>query len=779
MGPRAFAVETNRRRTSTSTFALTVATACVMATGASVDTWAQTASSPPRDPSHVLPPVSVEAGKQSKPARPKAQNGGRGARRTPASAARSAQNQPAVAPTSGQSSSTALKPLGGKFQQPGIPHPAQQSITVVQREQIEQTSPTSLLDILQGVPGVSIARAGGIGGQIYLRGFSSNNWRSPMYVDGDRFRGRNTLQLNYFAPEEIERVEVVRGPASVVYGSEAMTGLVNVVTRRPTVDPFGPWRLTHGGFSAGYSSVDNGFSTYEWAQAAGLGFDVLGGVSYRKGGNYQTASGPALNSDYESIGGNLRLGWSPDYNQRFELTLRDYWEEDGRAGGVGGAPGWPYMQVRQQPNQVQMAKLSYSGDFADQLVQHVEGSFYANYFDTKLATVNTATRGVTTTSVSHVGGPLVIGGRAQGVIPWEPAQWGLVKTTFGLDGFQEWRPGSSSWSMRQTATSSTITPEAKNGPDSAQANMGAFMLHEWTPIRLLTLSAGGRFDWFNTTSELSPVSSARALSVLRNNSDVTTTAPTGSVGATVHVTPVLDLLASMGTSYRYPTNSELFAFSATSIPNPELKPETGVTYEGGFQLNFPTATFKVTAFDSHYANFLQTIFVTYNGASVTQSQNVGHATVDGVEAEARWQITPSVNLNGNVAWLQASNTDTNTPLPYIAPWKGRGGIQYAPPGQGFALSAAVDWGASKTRIDPSQEYPTAGYAVPSLYASLDLGVLVSPRLGDTKLHLSLQNIFDTRYVSAATYVNRSYPQSMYNPLLEPGRNFTARLTHTF
>ncbi|MDC7789654.1 TonB-dependent receptor [Rhodoplanes sp. TEM] len=683
----------------------------------------------------------------------------------------------------GEGQSPAVGPIGGKMPAPKTLHQPTQSITVIDRKEIETTNPTSLLDILQDVPGVSIARAGGIGGQIYLRGFSSNNWRSPMYVDGDRFRGRNTLQLNYFAPEELERVEVIRGPASVIYGSEAMTGLVNVITRRPPVDPFGPWRITHGGFSAGFSSVDKGFSTYEWAQAAGQGFDVLGGVSYRKGGNYDTPSGPALNSDYESVGGNLRVGWSPTRNQRFELALRSYWEEDGRAGGVGGAPGWPTRTVRQQPNQVQMAKLSYAGDFTDQLVQHVEASFYANYYDTKLATVSTSSTTITQ-QVSHVSGPLVIGGRAQGVIPWEPGPWGLLKTTFGVDGFQEWRPGSTAWSSTTRLSTGVVTysPETQSGPDSTQANAGAFMLHEWTPLNLLTLSAGGRFDWFNTTSELYPLSSTikpAAVAALRANSDVTETAPTGSIGATIHVTPILDLLATVGTSYRYPTNSELFAISSTSIPNPELKPEEGVTWEGGFRLNFANATFKATAFESRYRNFLQSVYVTYDGSTFTQTQNVANATVQGVEAEWRWQVTPAFNLSGNVAQLRATNTDTDAPLPYIAPWKGRVAVQYAPPGAGYSVMAAVDWAAAKTRIDASQEYPTGAYAVPSLYASFDLGRLISRDLGDTKLHLGLQNIFDTSYVSASTYATRSYAESMYNPLLEPGRNFTARLVHSF
>ena len=237
------------------------------------------------------------------------------------------------------------------------------------------------------MPGVSVARSGGIGGQIYLRGFSSNSFRSPLFVDGDRFRGRSTLQLNYFSPEEIERVEVIRAPV-VVYGSEALTGLVNIVTRSPAVaDPSGPFRFTGGGWSAGYGSAANSLATHEWVQGAGGGFDFLGSFSGRWGGNYQTPLGVAPNSDYRSLGGSFKLGYTPTLGQRFELTFRQYSEEDGRAGGVGGAPGFPDLIVRQDPNQVRSARLAYSGEF-DGLVKHVEGSFYANYFDTTLTTVN-------------------------------------------------------------------------------------------------------------------------------------------------------------------------------------------------------------------------------------------------------------------------------------------------------------------------------------------------------------------------------------------------------
>lgn len=688
--------------------------------------------------------------------------------------------------------SDSLNPLGGQLTEPKTTRQITQSISVVERGQIEQTSPAGLLDILSSVPGVSIARSGGIGGQIYLRGFSSNNFRSPLFIDGDRFRGRNTLQLNYFSPEEIERVEVIRGPASVIFGSEALTGLVNVITRSPTGNPNGPFRFTGGGWSAGVGSAAKSASTYEWIEGAGGGFDFLGAFAGRWGGNYQSPLGEVPNSDYKSLGGSLKIGYTPDIGQRLELTLRKYSETDGRAGGVGGAPGVPFLKVRQSPNDLTSARVAYVGEL-DGLVSHVEASMYANYFDTTLTTVNNTInanniRTRTVTSNNHVIGPLVVGGRFLGSIPWSGG-FGEAKTTFGADTFREARPGSETFSQtvnRHPVTGAVTTvsnvPLRKTGPDTTQTNAGAFVLHEWTPIHPLTLSAGGRFDWFNTTTGLSPID-PDILPAFIGRTDVNRTAPTGSIGAVYRVLPTLDLLASVATSFRQPTNSEMFGSSGTSLPNPGLAPETGVTYEGGFRFHVADAMLKVTAFNSRYENFLQTVAVTFpNCNPCTQSQNIGKAEVNGVELEERWQVTPTVNLFGNATYLHGTNTTTGRPLPFLAPFRGRVGVQYASLDASYSLLAVVDWATSKNRIDTRAEFPTSGYAIPKLYATLQLGQLIDRRLGDTKLILGVENIFDTAYRDAATFVNRSnvnYRESLTNPLVEVGRNFTAKLQHTF
>lgn len=224
----------------------------------------------------------------------------------------------------------------------------------------------------------------------------------------------------------------------------------------------------------------------------------------------------------------------------------------------------------------------------------------------------------------------------------------------------------------------------------------------------------------------------------------------------------------------------MFAIGANTIPNPGLEPERGVTYEGGFRLHGPTGEVKVTAFNSHYENLLQTVPVRFNGlAGFTQSQNIGQAEVDGVEIETRWQATPTVNIFGTAAALRGTNTTTGKPLPYLAPLRGRVGVQYADLGGAYSIMGVVDWALPKSRIDSTMEFATAGYAIPKIYATLHLGKLVNSSLGDTRLILGLENVFDTVYRDASTFANVSFPRTLTNPLVELGRNATVKVTHNF
>jgi hemoglobin/transferrin/lactoferrin receptor protein len=188
---------------------------------------------------------------------------------------------------------------------------------------------------------------------------------------------------------------------------------------------------------------------------------------------------------------------------------------------------------------------------------------------------------------------------------------------------------------------------------------------------------------------------------------------------------------------------------------------------------------SVTAYYDRFRDFVETVPVTYLGTSSTQPQNVERASLEGVEAAWNILLARQVGFFGTLTYTRATNLATGVPLAYLAPLNGRGGLRYTSASGDYSVNGTIEWAAAKTRIDPTQEYPTDGYAVLGLGAVLRLDRLIEPGLGDTRLIVTADNLLNTAYRSGATYANIAYPVSLTNPLLEPGRNFAVTLRHRF
>lgn len=659
-------------------------------------------------------------------------------------------------------------------------HVATQSVSVVDRQRIEQTNPPSLMDILGEVPGVTIARSGGIGGQIYMRGFSSNDFRIPMFIDGDRFRGRNTLQFMLIPPEDTEQVEVIRGAASSMYGSEAMSGLINIITRRAHGDRFArKFTFSGGDASFNYGSAAATTNGHLAIEGTGRGFDVRVSLNARRADDYMTPQGKAHNSDYRTLGGSVVAGYSPNTDHRIELSFRTESVTDGRAGGVGGAPGYPYTKMRENTLQVRSGRLGYSGDFFG-VIRHIDANVYVNDFFTKLTNVNTANAARQVNVQNYVLGPTVVGGKIQGTIPWK-----TLKSVIGTDFFREFRPGSETQSFTTVYATGKTTEVARyqTVPDASQTDLGFYLNNTWKPFRTLTIAAAGRFDWLSTTSGTSPLASPSLLQAYERNSNTNYTAETGNIGLSWRPVKALELTTNVANSFRMPTTSEMFTSSVSGtgyvIPNPDLKPERGVTVDVGAKLFLSKGMIALTAFHSTYRNLVQSNPVMYLETYSTQYQNVGHAEINGIEAETTWQVTQAFSLRANLSALRATNTTTHKPLPYIAPVQGHVTADYFFPDHGVTLSANMQWAAAKNRINPVNEYRTGGYAVVNFYATADLDQLVSKRFRHTSLVFGIENMANSAWRTAGAYSNRAYPVSMTNGLLEPGRNVTVTVRHRF
>lgn len=662
-----------------------------------------------------------------------------------------------------------VRAMGAASEKASIASSVTAPVSVIDSQEIDRLNTLSTMDLLERIPNVTVNRSGGIAGTVFMRGLNSNDMRIPMFIDGDRFRGRNTLQFMLISPTEIEKVEVIRGANASRFGSDGLAGLVNFVTKRAYGNLDQSFALSGGEAALTYQSNGDGVQSNVSVEGAGSGFDVRAYMTTRRASNYDSPMGEVPNSDYKSINGGVVVGFMPDAAQRYSVSVRRSEVKDGAPPAVATAPTYS----RRNPLTVTQARLAYSGEFDQSVISKLDASLYRNEFDTTMDIRNRANPAVVTNS--HVIGPVVYGGRVAATIPWQKTE-----TTFGMDFMNEHRNGSE----KNVTTMTSSTGYIKAGPDAYQTNIGAFFDTKWQPADKWTVTAGGRFDWVKSDVDLDALPSKNLLPAFQAAKNTTETASTGNVGVAYDITPVVQLVGSVGTSFRMPWTSEMFSSaytgSAYTIPNPHLQPEYGTNVEVGTRLNFDQATFNVTAFHSKFRNFLQLVSAgTYEGLPASQRQNVGRARIQGIEVDGRWQMTPQVNVYGNASYLHATNLTTDTPLPSIAPMSGLVGVQYVGTNEAYALNGEMQWAKGQTRFAKESEYPSAGYGVVNLSAELQLDRLGMHQLGNTQVIFGVTNLFDHAYTTAATASVMTNARSYLNPLTAPARSFNVTLRTRF
>lgn len=193
------------------------------------------------------------------------------------------------------------------------------SVTVVTGEEMARRGKISLIDALSGVPGLSFTRTGGVGAttQIKLRGGDSG--QTQVLIDGvqlnDGASTDNSFDFDLLTTSGIERVEVLRGPQSALYGADAMTGVVNIVTRRGR----GPLTAQALGEIGSFNSRRSVVS----ASGGGERFGVAVNGSWARSDGFSRVS-----NTNEKDGYNQR-----SFGGSFSADLTEYWSVDA-AGGV-------------------------------------------------------------------------------------------------------------------------------------------------------------------------------------------------------------------------------------------------------------------------------------------------------------------------------------------------------------------------------------------------------------------------------------------------------------
>ena len=152
------------------------------------------------------------------------------------------------------------------------------SVTVISRSDIEASQAPDLIDLLGRQAGIDIARTGGPGAAstVFLRGGNSNH--SLVLIDGIRVgsTGQGVFDFAHLSLEQIERIEIVRGPRAALWGSDAIGGVIHIFTRDPSVPSV---RATAGSYGRAGTSVAAGFGDDRQGLGVTAGYQRLGGFS--------------------------------------------------------------------------------------------------------------------------------------------------------------------------------------------------------------------------------------------------------------------------------------------------------------------------------------------------------------------------------------------------------------------------------------------------------------------------------------------------------------------
>jgi hemoglobin/transferrin/lactoferrin receptor protein len=686
---------------------------------------------------------------------------------------------------------------------------ATSSVSVKTAKEIERKGVHRMQDLVKDEPGVTGTNDGmraGNGGYT-IRGISDN--RILMMVDGERLPdlpGGVLLRGGGFTPytrdtiefDTLRQAEIVRGPASALYGSDAMGGVVSYVTKSPS-DVLAPGRDTFTSLKTTYDSKDR--SLAETATVAGRSgaFSALAIYTRRDGEEYKTkaddynAAGQPLVNPQETSGNNLlgKLIWD-GADDRITFT-GEYFQRSAITDLRTDRTATRYDSDADDTSRRWRLSLGHVHDAPIGFIDKLDWKLYY----TRQEREDNRTRKVLVTGVDHrdiyeqTSEQNIFGADLQLT---SNADWGSVTSTFTYGGSVSYTATERLREFRRinavtgALVTTTIPGEGAPTPSRFFPNTGTIQGGAFVQDEIktggLTVIPAIRVDVYH----MNPNPDA-----IYNNNPVTTSARTinevaasPKLGAAYELTDNYSVFGQYARGFRAPPYDDANAGFANApfpgaeyafVPNPDLKPETSNGFEAGIRGKYENgSSFQISSFYNLYKNFISMVntgaTATYPGG-VYQAQNLSKVEIYGAEAKGDWRFIPNWSLSGSTAWAMGFNKDTGDRLDSVAPLTLRAGLRYDAPEE--------LWGAgiSATHVEAKKHVDVTGAGLPGMetpsYTTVDLAAYYNP-LPFLSLSASLNNLFDQSYYSYINVTGVADNSTVKDRYLETGRSITVSAT---
>jgi len=684
------------------------------------------------------------------------------------------------------------------------------TVTVIDDEQIADELATDIKDLVRYEPGVSVRRAparfgaalGATGRarneDFIIRGIGGN--RVLIQVDGIRspqgfsFGAQDAGRGGYTDVSLVKSVEILRGPASALYGSDGLAGAISFTTSDP-VDLIEPGSRFGGFVRASYSSADEEFT--ETAALAGIFGDVSAMLSYTRRdfqelenrgeigglGSSRTLPNPQDGTSDAFLG---KLVWDTGAH-RVRLTAEyletevatDILSGQGPAFLFGPFPSWIVDDLTALDT-TERGRVSLDWTYAGEgVIDYAHAAaYYQDGQDVQFTDEDRSPVGATPRP------------DRERLNTFENEVYGAsaeARSVFGNDAFRTTLAfgGDISWTREEGLRDGTEPPFGEVFPTRAFPATdfmlgGLFVASEFTFFDgALTVFPALRYDFYDldpTDDPLLPEFAGSAQSDDRLSP---------KLGVTVKLADDVLLYANYAQGFRAPTPYQVnnffenLAYGYTSLPNPDLGPETSESWEGGIKFSTEAVSLQLAAFTADYDDFIsqQVVGGSFTPMDPAQYQFVNYdaVAIDGVEAKANFRMGNGFYSRFAIAYADGdilSPGQAPAPLDTIDPLNLVLGIGYRQPQGRFGGELIATHHARK----PLDE--TDGGYRPDAFTILDATAFFAVT-DALKLRAGIFNIFDENYAYWQDVRGLSATSTTTDAYTRPGRNASVSLSFQF
>ena len=701
-----------------------------------------------------------------------------------------------------------------------------QNVTVIGRQQLEERQVRDIQDLVRYEPGVTVSKTtssvdpfGNLAG-FTIRGVSNN--RVMMLVDGARtIESIVDGNRDFVGTGNLKAVEIIRGPAGVLYGADALGGLVAFVTKDP--EDYLKGRNFGGQLDTGYDSYDqtwskSGTTAFRWGE-----WSAMLAATHRSynegtlskadpnGGSWPCPRNPEaircneLNpldgKDYDLLG---KLVWNPNAEHEVKFITQFFKSDkttDQRADlglQAGNIRNLSYIRNQVQSSERYQLIHRYTPNLGwiDQIRWFVAHSPFEREFtgDRRRLLANGQRDRLDfllNYKEQFTEGDIQLNSSFNTPFAAHKLTYGAYVSVTETD-----------YQRRDTTTnlSTGVVTVANAGgfnfADATTKRADGFIQDE---IKLFDnrwiLTPGIRY----ATYELDP--RPNQFYVVRAGKQ-----PPGvtqseelvkQLGSVWRVNEQISLVGRYAEGFKMPTSQQLFTSlpngggtNSDLIPNADLKPERVKSYEAGIRLQTPSALLSVTGFRADYTDFIQNFVqvpsVTFPGFFDFTYQNLSKVSTWGVELAGEYRFLTYWTVSASVAFIDgtqiAAPNAQETPFDGTTPFSGTFGVRYSDRDTGFDAQLLTNWASDVLERSSPTLYKPAGYI------AFDAIFGWSPRMvPGLTLRASVLNITDERYFrslnGATTYpIVPTTAVAIANPLelqTAPGRTFKVGANYQF